>query len=165
MKLEQARAEFIESWGILGTSWGISKAMAQIHALLVVSHESLSAEDVMAALKISRGSVNMNIRALIDWGIVEKELRIGERKEYFKAEKDILELARLITVERRKREIEPMLTVLNKIQNLDSKKTVEEKEFKKVTSELLDFTKKANGLMEKFIKSDKNWFYKLILRL
>ena len=98
MKLEQARAEFIESWGILGTSWGISKAMAQIHALLVVSHESLSAEDVMAALKISRGSVNMNIRALIDWGIVEKELRIGERKEYFKAEKDILELARLITV-------------------------------------------------------------------
>ena len=165
MKLEQARAEFIESWGILGTSWGISKAMAQIHALLVVSHESLSAEDVMAALKISRGSVNMNIRALIDWGIVEKELRIGERKEYFKAEKDILELARLITVERRKREIEPMLTVLNKIQNLDSKKTVEEKEFKKVTSELLDFTKKANGLMEKFTKSDKNWFYKLILRL
>ena len=165
MKLEQARAEFIESWGILGTSWGISKAMAQIHALLVVSHESLSAEDVMAALKISRGSVNMNIRALIDWGIVEKELRIGERKEYFKAEKDILELARLITVERRKREIEPMLKVLNKIQNLDSKKTVEEKEFKKVTSELLDFTKKANGLMEKFTKSDKNWFYKLILRL
>lgn len=165
MKLEQARAEFIESWGILGTSWGINKAMAQIHALLVVSHESLSAEDVMAALKISRGSVNMNIRALIDWGIVEKELRIGERKEYFKAEKDILELARLITVERRKREIEPMLKVLSKIQNLDSKKTVEEKEFKKVTSELLDFTKKANGLMEKFTKSDKNWFYKLILRL
>tara|TARA_B100001059_G_scaffold235192_1_gene280054 strand:- start:1951 stop:2448 length:498 start_codon:yes stop_codon:yes gene_type:complete len=165
MKLEQARAEFIESWGILGTSWGINKAMAQIHALLVVSHESLSAEDVMAALKISRGSVNMNIRALIDWGIVEKELRIGERKEYFKAEKDILELARLITEERRKREIEPMLKVLNKIQNLDSKKTVEEKEFKKVTSELLDFTKKANGLMEKFTKSDKNWFYKLILRL
>ena len=165
MKLEQARAEFIESWGILGTSWGISKAMAQIHALLVVSHESLSAEDVMAALKISRGSVNMNIRALIDWGIVEKELRIGERKEYFKAEKDILELARLITVERRKREIEPILKVLNKIQNLYSKKTVEEKEFKKVTSELLDFTKKANGLMEKFTKSDKNWFYKLILRL
>tara|TARA_B100001063_G_C16506252_1_gene424512 strand:- start:14 stop:511 length:498 start_codon:yes stop_codon:yes gene_type:complete len=165
MKLEQAKSEFIASWGIIGSSWGINKAMAQIHALLLLSHESLCADDVMAALKISRGSVNMNIRALIEWGIVEKELRIGERKEYFKAEKDILELARLITVERRKREIEPMLKVLNKIQNLDAKKTVEEKEFKKVTSELLDFTKKANGLMEKFTKSDKNWFYKLILRL
>jgi len=165
MKLEQAKSEFIESWGIIGSSWGINKAMAQIHALLLVSHESLCADDVMAALKISRGSVNMNIRALIEWGIVEKELRIGHRKEFFKAEKDILELARLITVERRKREIEPMLKVLNKIQNLDAKKTVEEKEFKKVTSELLDFTKKANGLMEKFTKSDKNWFYKLILRL
>lgn len=165
MKIEQAKAEFIQSWGVLGSSWGINKAMAQIHALLVVSHESLSAEDVMVALKISRGSVNMNIRALIDWGIVEKELRIGERKEYFKAEKDILELARLITVERRKREIEPMLKVLTKVQSLDSKKTNEQKEFKKVTSDLLDFTKKANRLMEKFTKSDKNWFYKLILRL
>lgn len=165
MKIEQAKAEFIQSWGVLGSSWGINKAMAQIHALLVISHESLSAEDVMVALKISRGSVNMNIRALIDWGIVEKELRIGERKEYFKAEKDILELARLITVERRKREIEPMLKVLTKVQSLDSKKTNEQKEFKKVTSDLLDFTKKANRLMEKFTKSDKNWFYKLILRL
>ena len=165
MKIEQAKAEFIQSWGVLGSSWGINKAMAQIHALLVISHESLSAEDVMVALKISRGSVNMNIRALIDWGIVEKELRIGERKEYFKAEKDILELARLITVERRKREIEPMLKVLTKVQSLDSKKTNEQKEFTKVTSDLLDFTKKANRLMEKFTKSDKNWFYKLILRL
>ena len=123
------------------------------------------AEEVMDELKISRGNANMNLRALLDWGIIQKELRIGERKEFFKAEKDIIELARIITVERRKREIEPMLKALNHIQELDSQKSEDHKEFKKVTGDLLSFTKKANGIMEKFTKSDKNWFYKLIMRV
>ena len=165
MKLEEAKAEFVQSWGVLGSSWGINKAMAQIHALLLISPQALSAEEVMDELKISRGNANMNLRALLDWGIIQKELRIGERKEFFKAEKDIIELARIITVERRKREIEPMLKALNHIQKLDSQKSEDHKEFKKVTGDLLSFTKKANGIMEKFTKSDKNWFYKLILRV
>ena len=165
MKLEEAKAEFVQSWGVLGSSWGINKAMAQIHALLLISPQALSAEEVMDELKISRGNANMNLRALLDWGIIHKELRIGERKEFFKAEKDVIELARIITIERRKREIEPMLKALINIQDLDSQKSDEHKEFKKVTGDLLRFTKKANGVMEKFTKSDKNWFYKLILRV
>ena len=165
MKLQEAKAEFILSWGVLGSSWGINKAMAQIHALLLVSSEALSTEEIMDELQISRGNVNMNTRALIEWGIVEKELKIGQRKEYFKAEKDILELARVVMIERRKREIEPLLKVLNKVQTISSDKTQSTKEFKKVTSDLLDFSNKANKLMEKFSRSDKNWFYKLILRL
>lgn len=165
MKLQEAQAEFIKSWGVLGSSWGINKAMAQIHALLLVSPEALSTEEIMEELQISRGNVNMNTRALIDWGIVEKELKIGQRKEFFKAEKDVLELARVVMIERRKREIEPMLKVLNKVQAISSDKSQGTKEFKKVTSDLLDFTNKANKLMEKFSRSDKNWFYKLILRL
>lgn len=165
MKLEAAKAEFIQSWGVLGSSWGINKAMAQIHALLLISPQALSAEEVMDELKISRGNANMNLRALLEWGIIQKELRIGERKEFFKAEKDIIELARIITVERRKREIEPMLKVLTHIQDLESQKSDDHKEFKKVTGDLLSFTKKANGIMDKFTKSDKNWFYKLIMRV
>lgn len=165
MNLEEAKIKFVQSWGVLGSSWGINKAMAQIHALLLISPEALSAEEVMDELQISRGNANMNLRALIDWGIIHKELRIGERKEFFKAEKDIIELARIITAERRKREIEPMLKALKDIQDLDSPKSDEHKEFKKVTGDLLSFTKKANGLMEKFTNSDKNWFYKLILRI
>ena len=165
MNLEEAKIKFVQSWGVLGSSWGINKAMAQIHALLLISPEALSAEEVMDELQISRGNANMNLRALIDWGIIHKELRIGERKEFFKAEKDIIELARIITAERRKREIEPMLKALKDIQDLDSSKSDEHKEFKKVTGDLLSFTKKANGLMEKFTNSDKNWFYKLILRI
>ena len=66
MQLEEAKIQFIQSWGTLGTSWGINKTMAQIHALLLVSTEALSAEDIMAQLQISRGNTNTNVRTLID---------------------------------------------------------------------------------------------------
>ena len=164
MNLTEAKKEFIRSWGILGVSWGINKAMAQIHALLLISPVGLSTEDVMEELQISRGNANMNIRALLDWGIVEKELRIGERKEYFVSEKDVLELARIVTIERRRREIQPMIKVLTKIQALENDKSEDVKEFKSVTKNLLDFSNKVDGLLDKFSRSDKNWFYKLILR-
>lgn len=165
MEYSKAKRRFIEAWGTLGSSWGINKAMAQIHALLLLSTEPLSAEDIMSELRISRGNVNMNLRALIDWGIVKKEPRAGERKEYFHAGKDIWELARQVSKERRRREIEPILRVLKEVQDVsgDDKKTVNE--FRKVTGDLLGFTEKADGLLDKFGKSDQNWFYKLIMKL
>jgi len=70
--------------------------MAQIHALLLVSPEALSADEVMEDLAISRGNANMNLRELIDWGLVQKVIRPGERKEFFSAEKDIWKVARQI---------------------------------------------------------------------
>ena len=70
MTLDEGKESFIQSWGTLGSSWGITRTMAQIHALLLVSPEALSAEDIMAQLQISRGNANMNIRALIDWNLV-----------------------------------------------------------------------------------------------
>ena len=112
MKLDEAKEKFIQAWGTLGSNWGISRTMAQVHALLLVSPEPLSAEDVMEQLQISRGNANLNLRALIDWGLVQKELRPGERKEFFAAEKDIWKVFRQVVKERRKRELEPMLEVL-----------------------------------------------------
>ena len=165
MDFQQAKIEFIQSWGILGASWGINKTMAQIHALLLISPEALSTDEIMDELKISRGNANMNIRALIDWGIVEKDLRIGERKEFFVSKKDVLELARIIANERRKREIEPLLRTLNNVQQVEGDSSEELIEFKSVTSELLDFSNRVDGLFEKFSKSDKNWFYKILFKL
>ena len=72
MKLAEAKQQFIQSWGALGSQWGINKTMAQIHALLMISECPLSADEMMETLLISRGNVNTNTRALIDWGIVEK---------------------------------------------------------------------------------------------
>ncbi|MEQ8808221.1 MAG: helix-turn-helix domain-containing protein [Imperialibacter sp.] len=87
MEYNEAKRKFIEAWGTLGSSWGINRAMAQMHALLLISTKPLSTEDIMEELQISRGNVNMNIRALMDWGIVQKEHKIGERKEFFSADK------------------------------------------------------------------------------
>ena len=165
MEYNDAKSKFIQAWGTLGSNWGINKAMAQIHALLLLATEPLSAEEIMEQLQMSRGNVNMNIRALMDWGIVKKEHRVGERKEYFSTGKDVWELAKQVSRERRRREIEPILNVLEEVQHVsgDNKKSVAE--FKKVTKELFDFSMKVDSMIEKFSKSDQTWFYKLLMKL
>ncbi len=67
MELPVAKDKFIQAWGGFGSQWGINRSMAQVHALLLVSPDPLSTEDVMDQLNISRGNANMNLRALIDW--------------------------------------------------------------------------------------------------
>lgn len=157
MKLENAKLKYIHTWGSLATNWGINKTMAQVHALLLVSTKPLSADEIMETLKISRGNVNMNVRALIDWGIVSKEFVVGERKEFFVADKDIWELFKQVTKERKKREIEPVLKVLDELQE-DVKENSEEAEaFKKVMNDLSSVTKTVNGILENAIKADEHW--------
>ena len=70
MKLIEARQQFISSWGAFGTHWGINRTMAQIHALLLISPDPLTQDDIMEQLNISRGNTNMNIRELINWGLM-----------------------------------------------------------------------------------------------
>ncbi len=130
MNLNEAKQQFIQSWGVLGSSWGINRTMAQIHALLLIAPEALNADEIMEALQISRGNANMNIRELINWGIVEKVLKPGDRKEYFSAEKDIWKVAMRIMKERKKRELDPMITVIEQIKVIDeNKKDAETKAF------------------------------------
>lgn len=156
MKLDEAKIKYIQTWGSLATSWGINKTMAQVHALLLVSTKPLSAEDIMETLQISRGNVNMNVRALIDWGIVRKEFVVGERKEFFVADKDIWELFKQITKERKKREIEPVLKVLEELQQVDETSD-EANEFKQVLNDLSKVTTTVNGILDKAIKADEHW--------
>ncbi|MEQ9305333.1 MAG: helix-turn-helix domain-containing protein [Marinoscillum sp.] len=164
MEYESAKHQFIQAWGTLGSSWGINKAMAQIHALLLIAPEPLTADEIMEELKMSRGNVNMNVRALMDWGIVQKLNKAGERKDFFEADKDVWELARQVSRERRRREIEPIIKVLSQVQKVEgSGKDVEE--FKQVTGGLKDFSHKVDGVLDKFVKSDQNWFLKLLMRL
>ena len=118
MKYQEAKEKFISTWGSLGTLWGINKAMAQIQALLFISTKPLSMEEVMAELKISRGNTSMNLRQLMDWGIVTKVLVSGERKEFFTTEKNVQELARVIAKERSRREIKPVIKVLNDVSSI-----------------------------------------------
>lgn len=165
MDLKEAQQQFIHSWGTLGTSWGINKVMGQIHALLLISPDALTTDDIMETLKISRGNANMNIRALIGWGIVHKVYVPGSRKEYFSSEKDMLELARQVSIERRKREIEPLLKLLNDVQNVESENKIALAEFKKVTKDIQSFSAHVDKGLQKFIYSEKNWFFNRLMKL
>lgn len=165
MKLEEAQQQFIHSWGLLGSSWGINKVMGQIHALLLISAEPLTADEIMDKLQISRGNVSMNIRALLDWGIIYKEYVPGERKDYYKSEKDILELARQVSIERKKREIDPLLKTLRQIQNVESEDKEAAEEFKNVTGDILSFSESVDKGISKFIHSEQNWFFNKLMKL
>jgi DNA-binding transcriptional regulator GbsR (MarR family) len=131
VKYAEAREKFIRTWETHAGSWGINRSMARVHALLLISAEPLSTEDIMDELNISRGNANMNVRDLITWGIVYRELRAGERREYFRAEKDIWKLARQIIRERRKREVEPLLSALKEISGCEGARS--DKKFKALT--------------------------------
>ncbi len=165
MEFSQAKYKFIQSWGALGSQWGINKTMAQIHALLMVSNQPLSMEEIMEDLQISRGNASMNLRALIDWGIVYKEFRQGERKEFFIAEKDLDELAVKIARERSKREIKPALKVLQEVSAIKAGNSDEAKHFVSQTSKLYDFVLKADNMLEKATEYKDNWLAKLIVKI
>jgi DNA-binding transcriptional regulator GbsR (MarR family) len=165
MKYTEAKEELIQAWGNLGYSWGLNKTMAQIHALLMISTKPLSTEEIMQELAISRGNANMNIRALLDWGIVSRVSIPGERKEYFKSEKDTWSLARQVARERRKRELEPILKILREVSEVPNDGTDETKEFRKVVKDLKNFAEKSDNLLETFIKAEESWFWNSIIKL
>jgi len=167
VQIEEAKNKFIQSWGTLGSQWGINRTMSQIHALLLISQHELSAEDIMEQLSISRGNANMNIRALMDWGLVTKSIKPGDRKEYFNAGKDIWEAARKITFERRRRELEPLMQMIEELkkEQIVGEDSSEVEAFNHSINEISNFTSKANQVLDKFIRSDENWFYKTLLQL
>ncbi|WP_298422261.1 MarR family transcriptional regulator [uncultured Kordia sp.] len=165
MNYKEAKDKFIQTWGSLGTLWGINKAMAQIHALLFISPEPLSMEDVMEELHISRGNTSMNLRQLIDWGIVYKTSKVGERKEYFTSEKDINELAKQIARERSRREIQPTLKVLKEVSSIEDDGTDKVKEFIKQTKALHELASTADSIMNRVVNQESNWLTKTFMKL
>lgn len=166
MKITEARQQFISSWGAFGTHWGINRTMAQIHALLLISPDPLTQDDVMTELNISRGNVNMNMRELINWGLVDRILLSGERKEYFSAEKDIWKVVRQIVKERKKRELEPMLQLLDKLEAVEGdKKDKQIKSFVDTVSSIKKLGKQADRTLDTMIKAEENWFVSNLVKL
>lgn len=166
MELNEAREKFIQSWGSLGSQWGINRTMAQIHALLLIAPESLSTDEIMDQLQVSRGNVNMNLRELMNWQLVRKEVKTGERMEFFVAEKDMWKVFRLIFKERKKRELDPMMEVIHELKGLKGDhKNKEFAAFSEVMEDLDGLTNKGEKMMELIIKSDENWFVNTFIKL
>ena len=156
MNLEESKQKFIDTWGALGTEWGINKSVAQVQALLLVSGEPLSTDDVMQSLTISRGNANMSLRQLQDYGIIFKKVMPGDRKEYFVAEKDIWKWAVKIAMMRKQKEIEPVMNVLSELKEETKKdKTAEGKEFYKTVNDIHSFTDQFSTLADKIFNSNR----------
>jgi DNA-binding transcriptional regulator GbsR (MarR family) len=164
MKLKDAKKQFIQTWARLGGEWGINRTMAQVHALLLATDRAITTDDVMEELSISRGNANINLRELMNWNLVYRETVPGDRKEYFRAEKDIWEVAKRIARERKKREVEPLLRELSQMEKVDEN-TAEAKQFTRMVSDIHSFAGKIDKSMETMMKADENWFFGAILKL
>jgi DNA-binding transcriptional regulator GbsR (MarR family) len=115
---EQLIQQFVEHWGLMARAWGINSSMGELFALLYISGTDWTAEDLRQRLRVSRGNVSMNLRELLSWGVVHKVHRSGERRELFRAETDVWTLFRKILAERKRRELDPSLRVLDRAFNL-----------------------------------------------
>lgn len=108
-KVEQ---RFILHWGEMGTQWGINRTVAQIHALLFIAKEPLDAETISNVLGVARSNVSTSIKELLGWGIIRRVHKMGDKRDHFESIQDVWELFRLVLDERKKREIDPTLSVL-----------------------------------------------------
>jgi DNA-binding transcriptional regulator GbsR (MarR family) len=113
--LGETRRQFISFWGEMASSWGVSRTMAQIYALLFSTSDAMDTDEIMTELEISRGNANMNLHKLLNWGLVHKVNRADTRKDYFEAEKDIWELTRNIILKRQQLELKPVTDSLAEI--------------------------------------------------
>jgi len=166
VSLAFARDDFVSQWGTIGSSWGINRTMAQIHALLIIAPHALSTDDIMAELKISRGNANTNLRELAGWGLIRPVLRKGERKEYFEAEKDVWKMFCIIARERKRREISPAMKVLaDCAERTKGLKDTEARAFHEQMQSLLEFLRLGERVLEHIAAAEENKILKLAAKM
>src|SRR5262249_44141527 len=113
-RLEEVEDRFVDLWDTMSSLWGISPTMARIHGLLYITGAALSMDDIMARLSISRGNVSMNLSKLVEWGLVRRVHKRGDRKEYYESLSDVWEMFTLVATQRKRREIDPILNTLRR---------------------------------------------------
>ncbi|MBS1717412.1 MAG: MarR family transcriptional regulator [Armatimonadetes bacterium] len=122
--LERAEDLFILEWERMSSSWGINRTMAQIHALLFITGRPMDVNDIILRLGISRGNASMNLRELLDWGIVRRWRRPGDRKDLYISEADPWQMFVRVVRERKRREIDPTMDAIKEvISKLPNEKT------------------------------------------
>lgn len=111
-RLPAAIERFVLHWGEMGAVWGVNRSVAQIHALLYVADEPMTAEDIAERLDMARSNVSVSLRELLGWSLIRRVPTIGDRRDYYEAEADMFEMVRRIAEGRKAREIDPALAVL-----------------------------------------------------
>lgn len=155
MEYSEGRRKFIDSWGQLASEWGVNRTMGQIHGLLLCSSKALCSDDIKDILSISRGNTSQNIRLLIEWELVHKVQNGGGRKEYYMAEKDMWKILRAIISNRKKKELEPLIQVLEEVANVQSN-CPDSDEFCKLIRQLHRFSTKANATLDSVVSMESD---------
>jgi HTH-type transcriptional regulator, glycine betaine synthesis regulator len=147
----------------MGSLWGISPTMARIHGMLYITGAALSMDDIMHRLVISRGNVSMNLSKLVEWGLVRRVHKRGDRREYFESLSDVWEMFTLVASQRKRREIDPILNTLRRCKESLSPEVLgaqadrepARERFQRV-NELLKFLALVDGLAQRFFESHRS---------
>lgn len=112
MHLSPVQQKFVLHWGEMGTRWGINRTVAQIHALLFLSPSPLNAEEIAQTLAVARSNVSTSLKELQSWRIVKLVHVLGDKRDHFETMKDVWEMFRIVLDERKRREIDPTVALL-----------------------------------------------------
>ena len=158
--LDEVEQDFVGLWRQMSSLWGVSPTMAEVHGLLYITGSALSMDDIMARLKISRGNVSMNLSKLVEWGLVRRVHRRGDRRDYYESLSDVWEMFTLVAARRKRREIDPILNTLRACREQLSPEALgaaaddaEASERRRRVGELLSFLTLVDGLAQRFFES------------
>jgi DNA-binding transcriptional regulator GbsR (MarR family) len=161
-RLTEVEQQFVELWGDMSSWWGVSRTMAEIHGLLYITGEALRAEGIQHRLGISRGNVSMNIRTLVEWGLVRRVRKRGDRCDYYESLADVWEMFALLATQRKRREIDPVMRTLQQCRDSLAPECLgsqaaeprAQQHFQRV-EDLLGFLTKLERLAEGFLTSHR----------
>jgi DNA-binding transcriptional regulator GbsR (MarR family) len=144
--------KFILHWGEMGTRWGINRTVAQVHALLFLAPHPVPADEIATTLSVARSNVSTSLRELQGWGIVRVVHVLGDRRDHFESIKDVWEIFRIVSEERKRREIDPTLRVIGEcVSELKSNPNGDAYTRERLES-MLEFLTAMNGLFEEILR-------------
>jgi DNA-binding transcriptional regulator GbsR (MarR family) len=152
MTLTPIEQKFILHWGEMGTRWGINRTVAQVHALLFVSPKPLHAEEIAHTLSVARSNVSTSLRELQGWGIIRVVHVLGDRRDHFASLKDVWEIFRIVSEERKRRELDPTLHLLQECVGELKRAGAGSGYIRERLEEMLEFLTTTSGLFEELMK-------------
>ena len=131
-------------WGEMGARWGISRTMAQIHALLYFYPKPLTADEIAEALGVVRSHVSNSLKELQSWGVIKGTYILGDRREHFECIADVWQMFEILLDERKRREMDPTLKALREASAHLGRDAVDAHTRKRL-GEMLDFFETMDG--------------------
>jgi DNA-binding transcriptional regulator GbsR (MarR family) len=140
MELSDVARKFVVHWGEMGSAWGVNRTVSQIHALLFFHGRPLHAEEIAETLGVARSNVSNSLKELLNWKLVRTTQVLGDRRDYFETSQDVWELFRTVIRERKEREFDPTIQMLDEL--------VKQADFDKETPDAQDRVRETLKLMQ-----------------